>query len=304
MAKQIQKVPPKHTTISYARYGIYFVLPYFVVFGVFQLFPIIYTFYLTFFSWDGFNDMIFVGLGNYRRLLADRVFFTAVRNTFRIWILAAIPQIGLALFLGAVFTFRRMKGSNLFQAIFYLPNLITATSIAILFSLLLDWQAGAINQVLLRVGALEQPVNWLRSAFWTSGAVSLIQWWQWFGYTTLLVMAGMKAIPGELYESARIDGAGSGSMFFRITLPLLKNTLTYVVVTAIIGGLQIFDVPNVLTGGLGDPNRSILTMVMHVWNMSFRFTNYGYGATVAYGLFIIILTFSIVAFRQLQRRDS
>lgn len=295
---------PKPKTVSYSRYGVYFILPFFVIFGLFQLFPILYTFYLTFFSWDGFNDMVFVGVGNYQRLMADTVFRTAIGNTFRIWGIAAVPQIGLALFLGAIFTYRQTRGTQLFQAIFYLPNLITATSIAILFSLLLDWQAGAINQALLRVGFIAQPVNWLRSEFWTSGAVSLIQWWQWFGYTTLLVMAGMKAIPGELYESARIDGAGGITMFFRITLPLLRNTMTYVIITAIIGGMQIFDVPNVLTGGLGDPNRSILTMVMHLYNMSFRFTNYGYGATVAYGLFMIILVFSIIAFRQLQGRES
>ncbi len=295
---------PKPKTVSYSRYGVYFILPFFVIFGLFQLFPILYTFYLTFFSWDGFNDMVFVGVGNYQRLMADTVFRTAIGNTFRIWGIAAVPQIGLALFLGAIFTYRQTRGTQLFQAIFYLPNLITATSIAILFSLLLDWQAGAINQALLRVGFIAQPVNWLRSEFWTSGAVSLIQWWQWFGYTTLLVMAGMKAIPGELYESARIDGAGGITMFFRITLPLLRNTMTYVIITAIIGGMQIFDVPNVLTGGLGDPNSSILTMVMHLYNMSFRFTNYGYGATVAYGLFMIILVFSIIAFRQLQGRES
>lgn len=295
---------PKPKTVSYSRYGVYFILPFFLIFGLFQLFPILYTFYLTFFSWDGFNDMVFVGVGNYQRLMADTVFRTAIGNTFRIWGIAAVPQIGLALFLGAIFTYRQTRGTQLFQAIFYLPNLITATSIAILFSLLLDWQAGAINQALLRVGFITQPINWLRSEFWTSGAVSLIQWWQWFGYTTLLVMAGMKAIPGELYESARIDGAGGITMFFRITLPLLRNTMTYVIITAIIGGMQIFDVPNVLTGGLGDPNRSILTMVMHLYNMSFRFTNYGYGATVAYGLFMIILVFSIIAFRQLQGRES
>lgn len=295
---------PKPKTVSYSRYGVYFILPFFVIFGLFQLFPILYTFYLTFFSWDGFNDMVFVGVGNYQRLMADTVFRTAIGNTFRIWAIAAVPQIGLALFLGAIFTYRQTRGTQLFQAIFYLPNLITATSIAILFSLLLDWQAGAINQALLRVGFITQPINWLRSEFWTSSAVSLIQWWQWFGYTTLLVMAGMKAIPGELYESARIDGAGGITMFFRITLPLLRNTMTYVIITAIIGGMQIFDVPNVLTGGLGDPNRSILTMVMHLYNMSFRFTNYGYGATVAYGLFMIILVFSIIAFRQLQGRES
>lgn len=295
---------PKPKTVSYSRYGVYFILPFFVIFGLFQLFPILYTFYLTFFSWDGFNDMVFVGVGNYQRLMADTVFRTAIVNTFRIWGIAAVPQIGLALFLGAIFTYRQTRGTQLFQAIFYLPNLITATSIAILFSLLLDWQAGAINQALLRVGFITQPINWLRSEFWTSSAVSLIQWWQWFGYTTLLVMAGMKAIPGELYESARIDGAGGITMFFRITLPLLRNTMTYVIITAIIGGMQIFDVPNVLTGGLGDPNRSILTMVMHLYNMSFRFTNYGYGATVAYGLFMIILVFSIIAFRQLQGRES
>ncbi|MCF7940322.1 MAG: sugar ABC transporter permease [Spirochaetia bacterium] len=294
----------KNRSISYARYGLFFVLPYVIVFALFQLYPILYTFVLTFFRWDGLQDWVFIGFKNYRRLVTDDFFYTALFNTLRIWLLAAIPQISLALVLSALFSFKKFKGRGFFQAVFYLPNLITATSIAVLFSILLDWQAGSVNQILLSLHLISEPINWLKEPFWTVTATSYIQWWQWFGYTTLIVMAGMKAIPENLYEAARIDGAGYVTMFFRITIPLLKNTLTYVIVTSIIGGMQIFDVPNVLTGGLGEPNRSILTMVMYLYNTSFRYTNYGYGSTIAYGLLMVIMLFSFTAYKNLQKRGS
>ena len=296
-------MPKKKKSISYSHYGVLFILPFFIVFGVFQLFPILYTFSMSFLHWDGIGDQVFAGLSNYERLITDRVFRVAVANTFRIWLFAGIPQIIFALFLGALFSYSRIRGKSFFQAVFYLPNLITATSIGIIFSLLMDWQSGTFNHILRGLGLIDEPIYWLVSETWTAATVSFIQWWQWFGYTTLIVMAGMKAIPDELYEAARIDGARSVQMYFRITLPLLKNTLTYVIVTAIIGGMQIFDVPAVLTDGLGAPNRAILTMVMYLYNTSFRFSNYGYGAAVAYGIFGIVLVFSIIAFRQLQRRQ-
>lgn len=292
----------KKKTISFNRYGAYFILPYFIVFAVFQLYPILYTLVLSFFQWDGLQPRIFVGLKNFSRLVTDKFFYQSFLNTLKIWLVAAVPQLLMALVISAIFSYRKFKGSSFFQAVFYLPNLITATSIAILFNVLLDWQSGAVNQVLTGIGILKEPFNWLKSPAWTPLVVSYIQWWQWFGYTSIIFLAGMKAIPDELYAAARVDGAGWGTVFFRITLPLLKNTLTYVVITSIIGGMQIFDVPNVITGGLGEPDRSILTMVMYLYNTSFRYSNYGYGSAIAYGLFLAILLFSVLAFKNLQRR--
>lgn len=293
----------KKMTVSYARFGLLFVLPYFVVFFITQLYPIAYTLFLSFFSWDGLQEKTFVGLKNFKRIAGDKFFYLSFTNTVKIWTVAAIPQLGFALFLAALFSYRDFKGKGFCQAVFYLPNLITATSIAVLYGVLLDFNSGTLNKVLLGIGLLDEPVNWLKVPFWTSFFVSYIQWWQWFGYTTLILMAGMKTISDDLYEAARIDGAGSATLFFRITLPLLTNTLTFIVITSIIGGMQIFDVPSVLTGGLGEPNKSILTMVMYLYNTSFRYSNYGYGSAVAYALFLVILVFSTLAFRNIQRRS-
>jgi multiple sugar transport system permease protein len=248
--------------------------------------------------------MQFVGFANFSRLISDKFFYLSLWVTLRIWIVAAIPQILMALFLASLFSYRKIRGKAFFQAVFYLPNLITATSIAVLFSILLDHQGGALNQVLLKLHILKEPVKWLIYPRWASITVSFIQWWQWFGYTMILVSAGIKAIPNELFEAAKIDGASFFQSFMMITLPLLKNTLTYVLITSIIGGLQIFDVPNVLTGGLGEPDKSILTAVMYLYNTSFRYSNYGYGASVAYGLFFVICIFSFISFKNIQRRAS
>jgi len=293
----------KKLTVLYARFGIFFVLPYFLVFGITQLYPMVYTLFLSFFSWDGLQAKTFVGFKNFVRLGSDKFFFTAFVNTLRIWTVSAIPQIGFALFLAAVFSYGNFRGKKICQAVFYLPNLITATSIAVLYGILLDLNSGTLNKALLNIGLINEPVSWLKIPAWTSFFVSYIQWWQWFGYTTLIVIAGMKAISYDLYEAARIDGAGSATLFFRITLPLLTNTLTFIIITSIIGGMQIFDVPSVLTDGLGEPNKSILTMVMYLYNTSFRYSNYGYGSAVAYALFLIILVFSTLAFRNIQRKS-
>jgi multiple sugar transport system permease protein len=289
---------------SYENWGRIFVAPYFVIFFIFQLFPILFTLFLTTVKWDGITGMQFIGLKNFTRLLTDEYFYQSLWTTLRIWVVAAIPQILLALLLASLFSYRKICGAKLFQAIFYFPNLITATSIAVLFSILLDPHGGALNQFLIKTHLIDYPIRWLTIPKWASLTVSFIQWWQWFGYTMILVSAGIKAIPNELYEAAKIDGASFFTSFTRIILPLLRNTLTYVLITSIIGGLQIFDVPSVLTGGLGEPDRSILTSVMYLYNTSFRYSNYGYGSTIAYGLFIVILAFSILSYRNLQRRSS
>lgn len=291
-------------SISYAKYGRLFVFPYFLIFIVFQLFPILFTLYLTTVNWNGISKMHFVGFSNFARLLSDKFFYLSLWVTLRIWLIAAVPQILMALFLASLFSYRKIRGKALFQAVFYLPNLITATSVAVLFSILLDHQGGALNQILLKLHILKEPIKWLIYPKWASLTVSFIQWWQWFGYTMILVSAGIKAIPSELFEAAKIDGASFYHSFIKITLPLLKNTLTYVLITSIIGGLQIFDVPNVLTGGLGEPDKSILTVVMYLYNTSFRYSNYGYGSAVAYGLFFVICIFSFISFKNIQRRAS
>ena len=269
-----------------AKFGLLFVTPYLLTFAVFQLYPIIYSFYLSLTTQISNKKFIFCGFKNYILLLQDQMFWKSIGNTWIIWILCFIPQIVCALLLAILLSQHKIKGAGFFRAVFYLPNLVTAASIGVLFSVLFDWQTGTVNKILLKFNFINQAVNWMSIPFFARGITAFIQWWMWFGYSTILLTAGIKAIPDELLEAAVVDGA-------------LKPTLLYVLVTSLIGGMQIFDIPMTLTNGNGEPQKSLMTMVLYLYNSAFTNHNYSYGATVSYGLFIVILIFSLIFYKVL-----
>jgi multiple sugar transport system permease protein len=285
---------------SKGKYGFYFILPYFIVFAVFGLYPILYTFFLSFFKWDGMMPKTFLGLSNYKRLIHDKYFLLTIRNTVRIWLINYIPQIFMALLLSCIFTFNRIRGMKFFRAAYYLPNLITAASVGLLFNLLFNGDKSVVNYILLKLNFLEKPFTFFNSTVFTSNLVSYIQWWMWFGYTTVIVMAGMTIVDKNLYEAAMVDGATKTQTFFHITLPLIKPTLIYLTITSIIGGMQLFDVPATLSNGNGDPLKCVLTTTMYVYNQGFKNHNFGYACVVSVGLFIIIALLSVFAFKAMQ----
>jgi multiple sugar transport system permease protein len=286
------------------RYGYYFILPYFVVFTIFGLYPIIGTIELSLERWNGLRPASFVGLGNYVRLVTDLVFYKTLWNTFRMWLFNYIPQILTALVLSGIFTFNKIRGMKFFRAAYYLPNLITAASVGLLFNLLFNGDKSMMNQALLSMGAIHAPVEFFMSGAFTSGVVSYIQWWMWFGYTTIIVIAGMTTVDPSIYEAAMIDGASKFATYRFITLPLIRPTILYLTVTSIIGGMQLFDVPAVLTDGAGSPQKSILTTAMYVYNQGFKSHNYGYACAISMGLFILILLLSCIAFRAMRGTGS
>ena len=169
----------------------------------------------------------------------------------------------------------------------------------VLFAALFDWQTGSVNSILQSLGFIEEKVNWMGSPAFAQGITSFIQWWMWFGYSSILLTAGITAISQEIIDASVVDGASNSQRLFRITLPLLKPTMLYVLVTSLIGGMQIFDIPMTLTKGDGEPQKSLMTMVLYLYNMAFKNKDYSYGATISYGLFIIILLFSILFFKVL-----
>ncbi|OZM58065.1 ABC transporter [Lottiidibacillus patelloidae] len=283
--------------------GYYFIAPFFLVFAIFSIYPILLTFYYTFTRYEGYGEPVFIGLENYARILTDTYFLEAFINTWKIWGFNFALQLGIALLLAALFSDLRfkVKGLGFFRAIFYLPNLITISSVAILFSIMLDWQYGSINQFLMKLGIINDPINWLNSPFTAQVSVSLILTWMWFGYTFIVLMAGVSGISKEYYEAALIDGANRWQTFIYITLPLLKPIMLYVLITSLIGGLQLFDLPMLLTDGLGSPEGSLNTMVLYLYNQAFKYNNYGYAATIAYALFLITVVFSVIIFKSMYR---
>jgi len=307
MTTRIKAAPPGHRRGFFDKRdnkGYLFILPFFLVMLVFQLYPIVYTFALSLTAPLNLFENEFVGLGNYTRLFANEVFLKSIFNTWFIWLMNFIPQIVFALFLAVVLYEWKVAGKDTLRTIYFLPNLVTAASIGVLFAVLLDWQYGTMNHLLMNLGVIKEPIHWLQNKMITRGTVSLIQWWQWFGYTMIIIMAGLSSISDELYEAAFMDGASRIQLFFRITLPLLRPILLYVFITSLIGGMQIFDIPRVLTNGRGAPDNAITTMVLYLYNQAFKNFNIGYAAAVAYTLFFMILFFSALSFRMMSGKTK
>ena len=209
-----------------------------------------------------------------------------------------------ALILSAIFTFNKVRGMSFFRAAFYLPNLITAASIGLLFNLLFNGDKSVVNYILVELGIPGAPFQFFNSEAFTSGLVSYIQWWMWFGYTTVIIMAGITTIDTNVYDAALVDGATKMQTYIHVTLPLIKPTLVYLTITSLIGGMQLFDVPATLSNGNGDPRKAVLTTSMYLYNQGFKNHNYGYAAAISTGLFVIIGILSIFSFRAMKKKGE
>lgn len=289
----------KHKLIKYDRYGYFFIAPFIIAFLIFQLYPIIYTFKLSFTDLAGWETQYkFVGLNNYSVLLKNAHFIKAFKNTWIIWICSFIPTILVSMILAKWFTDLRLniKGKGLFKIIFYIPNIITAASVAILYFTLFGYPSGAINQILLKFGVLSEPFEFFRSPLATRFIVSFIGFWMWYGYTFIILVAGMLGINPSLYEAAMVDGATSGQMFRKITLPLIKPITLYILITSLVGGMQNFDIPFLLTNG--KPDFAVETMTMFIYKQAFTGNrNYYLAATASILLLIMIVIVSSIIFR-------
>lgn len=290
--------------VKQGRYGYLFVAPFLVAFLIFGLYPVLYTVYLSFQKWDGLSAITPIGWKNFIRLLSDKVFYLSLWNALRIWIVNFIPQMLTALILSAIFTFNKIKGMSFFRAAFYLPNLLTAASIGLLFNLLFNGDKSVVNYALVALKIPGAPFDFFNSETFTSGLVSYIQWWMWFGYTTVIIMAGITTIDTSVYDAALVDGATKTQTYIHITLPLIKPTLIYLTITSLIGGMQLFDVPATLSNGNGDPRKAVLTTSMYLYNQGFNNHNYGYAAAISTGLFVIIGILSIFSFRAMKKKGE
>ena len=287
--------------VRYNKWGYIFLIPFIVVFVIFQLVPLVNTIYNSFFEnyMSGLTQVgpRFVGLDNYKALFSSGDIWTYFKNTMVLWIMCFIPQIFLSLLLGAWFSDVRLKlkGSRFFKTVIYLPNLIMASAFAMLFFTLFA-DGGPINAMLMQSGILKQAYSFFSHAWSARTLVAVLNFLMWFGNTTILLMAGMMGIDSSLYEAAEVDGATSSQIFRKITLPLLRPILIYVMITSLIGGMQMFDVPQILTNGTGDPMRSTMTLIMFL-NKHLFSKNYGMGGALSVFLFIITGVLSLIVFR-------
>ena len=278
----------KSKGMSYAKWGYIFLAPFFITFFIFQFWPLATTIYYSFFEYFRSGLKIigpnFVGLKNYAAMIREVPKYFS--NTMIMWLMGFIPQIIVSLVLAAWFTDLRLKlrFQGFFKTVIYMPNLIMASAFAMLFfTLFSNSETGPINSILLKLGIVAEPVR--------------------FGNTTIILMAAIMGVDPGLYEAAQLDGASSTTMFWRITIPLIRPLLVYTLITSLIGGLQMFDVPQVLTNGKGDPNGSTNTIIMYL-NQHLYSKNYGTAGAISVLMFLLCAVLCVIIYFTLTQEDD
>ncbi len=306
--------------ISYAKYGYIFILPFFIVYFFFQLWPLINTFVLSFHGNSAAHADEFVGFENFKNLIfggnrsaraTHESFLRTLGNTVILWLGNFIPQIVLSLSLAVWFTDAKLKipGKGFFKVVMYMPNIITAASVAVLFlQLCSESKYGAFNQLLDKVGIADIDnkdfVPFIEGVWTSRGVVMFIQTWMWFGNTMIMLMSGIMGINPSLFEAANIDGASSGQVFRKITLPLLAPIMAYTVVTSMIGGLQMFDIPFLYHKGT-TLNENIETVAVFIYGKFHAIDpNYGYSGAASVLLFFITLILGCISFYISRDKDE
>lgn len=300
----------KNKTFSYAKYGYLFSLPFIIAYLVFHLYPIIYTAILGFTDCKGLGNTNWHILKddlwkNFRTILNNATFKTSLKNTFVLWIMNFIPQIVLALLLTAWFTSKRnvIKGQGFFKVVFYMPNIITAASVAILFNVLFGYPKGPVNDILVSLGLRSDAYYFTNNATASRWIIAFIQFWMWYGYTMIILISGVLGINPEIYEAAEIDGANDWQTFWQITIPNLRTILTYTLITSMIGGLNMYDMSKMFNNG--NPNNSTLTTSVFIYNQAFAGSYmYNRAAAASMIMFVIIAFFSVIVFYLMRDRKS
>lgn len=270
------------------RHFYLFILPFVLSFLTFLVFPFCYSFWLSFNNWSGFGSHRFIGLDNYLRVFQDGVFQRALLNTVYYWLFSSPIIVGLSLILAVALNgIGRFKG--VFRTMYYMPFVTSVVVVAIVFSTFLDSEFGLINWVLTLVGLPKIP--FLTSEHWSKPAIIILLIWRWTGYNSVIMLAGLQRISKELYEAATIDGANKLQQFTFLTVPMMKPILSFAFILSTIGAFQIFAEPYVLT--TGGPANSSLSIVYYLYNLAFNQFRLGYGSSLAYILFMIILLFSL-----------
>ena len=296
--------------ISYAKYGYIFSIPFVLAFLIFTLYPTIYTMILGFTDCKGAGNTEWHFLKkdvfqNFKAIFETKAFTTSLKNTFAIWILNFVPQLSIALILTAWFTSHstKIKGQGFFKVVFYMPNIITAATVAILFHAIFNYPKGPINDILIDTGLRDEAYYFYTNKLASKLIVAFIQFWTWYGNTMIILISGVLGISPDIYEAAQIDGANGVQTFFKITIPNLKTILLYTLITSLVGGLNMYDIPKLFLNG--GPDDSTLTTSVFIYNQAFS-GKYMYNRAAAASLvmFLIIAFFSAILFFVMRDKDA
>lgn len=282
-----------------------YISPFFLLFGLVGLFPLAYTVYVAMHEWDLLKgEGGFVGFGNFVEILGDGMFWNSIGNTLSIFVLSAVPQLAVALLIAALLD-RGLRAATFWRMSVLIPFVVTPVAVAIIFSSIFNEADGLANNLLNLVGIADQ--QWKHDTLLSHIAIAVMVNFRWTGYNALILLAAMQSVPRDLYESAALDGAGAVRRFFSITLPTIRPTLIFVIITATIGGLQIFAEPRLFdvstAGGIGGSDRQFQTTVLFLWELAFFRRDLGEASAVAILLFLLIVGIGLINFL-LSRRIS
>jgi len=272
--------------------GYLYIAPFFLVFGAFTVFPVLWSGYISFFSWNVLGEKEFIGFQNYVWILTDDPrFWKSVGNTFSIWIMSTVPQLFFALVIANLLNSNALRFKQFFRVGLFVPNVTSLVAVAIVFTSIFGYNYGLLNYVLNSWFGLEKT-DWGASYYGAQLALSIMVMWRWTGYNAIIYLAALQSIPGDLYEAATIDGASKRQQFFHITIPMIRPMILFTVVMSTIGGMQLFVEPLLYQGAQGGSQGQVLTMVLYLYDTAFTKNSFGYASAIAWVMFLIIIAFS------------
>jgi ABC-type sugar transport system permease subunit len=281
------------------RWPFLFVAPFFVLFAVFGIYPILFSLWLSFHDWKGIGPMEWVGIGHYRFLMRDRIFWNSMLNAVILFFLYVPVMTFLAVVLATVLNASFLKLQGVWRALIFVPHITSMVAAGFTFRLIFDTHSGFANRALGWFGV--SPIPWLDDTWWARITLSLLMIWAWLGYNTVIMLAGLQTIPSEIGEAARVDGASRDQVFRHITVPLLRPVIIFSVTLSIIGTFQMYTEPLILTEG--GPIRATETPVMQIFSTTFANLDFGYAAAMSYVYFVVIVVVTLLQLQFVSREE-
>lgn len=308
MAKTESLPPPGPTSyqpslwqrVRKGRWGYTFISPFYILFAIFGLYPMLLSIYLSFTRWKGVGPMEYAGFVNFSLIPKDRIFWQSMTNGLIIFLLYVPLMLFLALVLAVILNSRRVRGFRFFRTLIFLPFVTNMVAAGFAFRILLEKQNGLFNMVLGILGISSVP--WLEHEWWARISLSLLIIWAWLGYNMVIMLAGLQTIPRDLTEAAMVDGATRTQAFFRITIPLMRPVILFTLITSTIGSFGLFAEVQTLTQG-GNPADKTITPLIRIYNVAFGSYQYGYASALAYTFFALIFILTLVQFRLNRERE-
>jgi ABC-type sugar transport system permease subunit len=282
------------------RWAYAFVAPFFILFAIFFVFPIVFSFWLSLNEWQGTGPMKFVGVQNYIALLRDSTFWNSMANAAILFVLYVPIMTALAVLLAAALNDRFIRLRGMWKAIIFLPYITSMVAVGFTFRLIFDTRSGIVNEVLSVVGL--GPVPWLDDPWGAKVTLAILITWAWLGYNTVIMLAGLQTIPSEVIEAARVDGASRLQALRHVTVPLLKPVILFSLTLSVIGTFSLFTEPSILTRG--GPARATTMPVMEIFSTTFSGLRFGYAAAMSYIVFAVIIIATAIQFRVVRRGAS